>query len=107
MNPEWLNSQDGAKLGQTLRQYMPLNAYDAFLRPVSDGPRNQQPRAYPPNPSTYSYTIGVWEDKSEIGLFISGLAISSKKPGANLGHSIKVNCDGYHCCWPVESVKEG
>lgn len=47
MNIRWMVGQDGAKMGQVLRQSMPPNALNVFLRLTVAGPRSQQPRAQP------------------------------------------------------------
>lgn len=57
-------------MGQTIRQSMPSNAHYAFTQPALGERHNPQSRAYLPKSPTYSYTIGVWEDRSEVFLLI-------------------------------------
>ncbi len=57
-------------MGQTIRQSMPSNAHYAFMQRAFGERYSPQPRAYPPKPAAYSYTIGVWEDRSEEFLLI-------------------------------------
>jgi len=73
-------------MGQTVRQSMPSNAGYAFMQPYANGLYGQQPRAHPLKPPPYPYTIGVWEDRSEIALFISRLGAICKMAGAKMGH---------------------
>lgn len=49
----------GAKMGQTVRQSMPLNAQYAYMPPAVNQCRSQQPLAYFSKSPTYPYTIGV------------------------------------------------
>lgn len=62
--------KNGAKMGQTVRQSMPFNAKNAFVQLAENSCRRQQPQASPLESFTYSYTIGVWEDRSEVFLLI-------------------------------------
>lgn len=49
---------------------MPTNATYAFMHPDAISHRSQQLRAYRLKSLAYSYTIGVWEDRSDVFLLI-------------------------------------
>jgi glycine cleavage system protein P-like pyridoxal-binding family len=52
-----------------------------------NGRYSQKTRTFSAKAATYPSTIGVWEDRSEIALFIRGLDNFLKMAGAEMGQT--------------------